>query len=107
VRIASIIRPMNKPSSKNLLGISGRFCVDLFGSSLAPVAAKIYSHFIYFVKKVYKICDFNAILKDNAAINRITVQHRKGAFVSILTGMLVMLKLSHYTPRRRLGKEEI
>jgi hypothetical protein len=98
---------MNKPSSKNLLGISGRFYVDLFGSSLAPVAAKIFSHVIYFVKKFYKICAFNAILKDNAAINRITVQHRKGAFVSILTGILVKLNLSHYSPRRRLGKEEV
>jgi hypothetical protein len=34
----------------------------------ASVAVKI-SHLIYFMKKFYKCCTFNAICKDNAAIN--------------------------------------
>jgi hypothetical protein len=34
------------------------------------------SHFIYFFKKFYKFCTFNAVCKNNSAINCITVQHK-------------------------------
>jgi hypothetical protein len=46
------------------------------------------SHLIYFIKTCYNFCTFNAICKDNAAINCITVQHKKVSFSSTLT-MLV------------------
>jgi Tfp pilus assembly ATPase PilU len=39
-----------------------------------------------FEKELYKLCTFDTISKDNAAINCITVQHRKGSFPSTLTG---------------------
>jgi hypothetical protein len=45
----------------------GRFCVGAFGRNLAPVAVKMFS-----------LCTLNAISKDNAAINCITVQNKKG-----------------------------
>jgi hypothetical protein len=32
------------------------------------------------------LCTFNVICKDNAAINCVTVQHKKGSFPSTLTG---------------------
>jgi hypothetical protein len=51
---------------------SGRFCVGAFGLNLASVAVKMFSHLI---KEFYQFCTFNAIFKDNPAINRITVQH--------------------------------
>jgi hypothetical protein len=41
---------------------------------------------IYFTKKFYKFCTFNAIRKDNAAINCIIVQHKETSYPSILTG---------------------
>jgi hypothetical protein len=47
----------------------GRFCVGEFGRNLAPVAVKMFSHTLLFIKKCYKFCDFNAICKDNAATN--------------------------------------
>jgi hypothetical protein len=65
---------------------SGRFCVGEFGGNLALVAARMSSHLIYFVKKLYKFCGFNASLKNNSAINCITVQHKTGSFPSTLTG---------------------
>jgi hypothetical protein len=37
------------------------------------------------IKKFYKFCTYNAICKDNAAINCIIVQHKKGLFSSTLT----------------------
>jgi hypothetical protein len=55
----------------------GRFCVGTFSRNLASVAVKMFSHLIYFIKKLYKFCTFNEIFKDNAAINSITVQHKK------------------------------
>jgi hypothetical protein len=55
----------------------GRFCVGAFGRNLASVAVKIFSHLIYFKKKFYKFCTFNVLCKDNAAINCITVHHKK------------------------------
>jgi hypothetical protein len=63
-----------------------RVCVGAFGRSLASVAVKIFSHLIYFVKKFYKFCTFSATLKVSAAMNYITVQHKKGLFPSPLTG---------------------
>jgi hypothetical protein len=53
-----------------------RFCVGAFGRNLASVAVEMFSHFIYFVNKSYEVCAFNAICKDIAAINCITVQHK-------------------------------
>jgi hypothetical protein len=44
----------------------GRFCVGAFGRNLASVAVKMFSHFIYFTNKFYKVCTFSAICKDNA-----------------------------------------
>jgi hypothetical protein len=52
----------------------GRFCVGAFGRNLASLAVKMFSHLIYFKKKCYKCCNFNAICKDNAAIRCITFQ---------------------------------
>jgi hypothetical protein len=48
----------------------GRFCV---GRNLASVAVKTFSRFIYFANTFYELCTFNAICKNNAAINCITV----------------------------------
>jgi hypothetical protein len=42
-------------------------------------------------KKFYKFCTFNAICKDNFAINCIIVQHRKGSFPSTLTGRTTLV----------------
>jgi hypothetical protein len=39
---------------------------------------KMFSHLLYFMKKFYKFYTFNVIFKDNAAINCITVQNKKG-----------------------------
>jgi hypothetical protein len=47
----------------------GRLFVDAFGRNLVSVAVKMFSHLIYFIKKFDKLCTFNAIRKDNAAIN--------------------------------------
>jgi hypothetical protein len=44
----------------------GRFCVGAFGRNLASVDLKMFSHFIYFVKKFYNFCASSAICKDNA-----------------------------------------
>jgi hypothetical protein len=64
----------------------GWFCVGAFVKNLASVAAKMFSHLIYFIKKFYKFCTLNAIYKDNAAINCIIAQHKKVSFPSTLTG---------------------
>jgi hypothetical protein len=34
----------------------GRFCVGAFDRNLASVALKMFSHLIYFIKKLYKFC---------------------------------------------------
>jgi hypothetical protein len=39
--------------------------------------------FIHFIKKFYKFCTFNTICKDDAAINCITVQHKKKRFIPV------------------------
>jgi hypothetical protein len=48
-----------------------------FGRNLASVAVKMFSHLIYFINTLYKFCSFNAICKDNAAINCITIHQKK------------------------------
>jgi hypothetical protein len=64
-----------------------RFCVGAFGRYLASVAMKMFSNLIYCIKKCYKFYAFNAICKDNAAINCINVQHKKKSSISsTLTG---------------------
>jgi hypothetical protein len=59
-----------------ILDSGGRFCVGPFGRNLAAVAVKMFSQLIYFMKKIYKLCTFNAICKDDAEINCVTVQHK-------------------------------
>jgi hypothetical protein len=44
-------------------------------------------------KEFYKLCTLNAILKDNAAINCITVQHKKCSFPSNLTGNTTLVTI--------------
>jgi hypothetical protein len=34
----------------------GRFCVGAFGRNLTSVAVKMFSHLIYFIKKLYTFC---------------------------------------------------
>jgi hypothetical protein len=63
----------------------GRFCVGAFGRNLFSVAVKMFSHLIYFIKKYCSFCNFNAICKDNAAIN-FFCSTEKGSFPSTLTG---------------------
>jgi hypothetical protein len=43
---------------------------------------------VFTFKTFYKLCTFNAICKDTAAIYYITVQRRKDSFVSSLTGIV-------------------
>jgi hypothetical protein len=62
------------------------FCAGAFGRNLASVVMKIFPHLIYFIKIFYKLCIFNAIYKDNDAINCIYAQRKKGSFPSTLTG---------------------
>jgi hypothetical protein len=64
--------------------------VGVFGSNMASVAMKMFSHVIYFITTLYKFCTFNAICEDNAAINCIIVQHKKGSFSSVLTDCSVL-----------------
>jgi hypothetical protein len=54
------------------------FCIGAFDSNLTSVARKIFAHSLYFSRVFfYKFLTFNAIFKDNAAINCISVQHKK------------------------------
>jgi hypothetical protein len=46
-----------------------------FCTNLASAALKMFSYLIYVKNKFYKFCIFNAICKENAAVNCITVQH--------------------------------
>jgi hypothetical protein len=45
---------------------------------LLAVALKRFPRFIYVINKFYKLCNPNMICKDNAEINSITFQHKKG-----------------------------
>jgi hypothetical protein len=53
------------------------FCVGAFRRNLTSVAVKMFSQLIYFIKKFYTFCTFNAICKDNVAINCIIVQKER------------------------------
>jgi hypothetical protein len=55
----------------------GRFCVGVSGRNLFSVAVKMFSHVIYFTKKLYKCCTLNAIYKDSAEIQCITIQQKR------------------------------
>jgi hypothetical protein len=46
----------------------------------ATVVPVVGSGRVWIVKKLYKCCPFNAIYKDNDAINCITTQDKKGSF---------------------------
>jgi hypothetical protein len=79
-----VARNANEPVVAPMVGFGGslesggRFCVGAFGSNLASVAVKMFSHLIhFFFKKVYKFHTFNAICKDNAAVNCVTLQHKE------------------------------
>jgi hypothetical protein len=63
-----------------------RFCVGNFGRNLASIAVKMFSNVIYFMKKLYKVCTFNAICNYNAAISCITLQHKKFSFTLTSAG---------------------
>jgi hypothetical protein len=54
-----------------------QFCVGAFGRNPASVTVNMFSRLTSFIKKFYKSCTFNMIFKDNAAVNCITVQHKK------------------------------
>jgi hypothetical protein len=51
----------------------GRFCVGTFGKNLASVAVNIFSYLNYIRNKCYTFCTLNAISKDTAAINCISI----------------------------------
>jgi hypothetical protein len=69
------------------------FCVGASGRNLASVGVEMFSHLIYFLKKCDKFCIFNAICKDNTAINCSSVQHNSGSFPSTLTGHTTLVNL--------------
>jgi hypothetical protein len=52
-----------------------RFYVGAFVGKLTLVAAKMFSHVIYIIKKLCKYFAFSATYKNNAGINCITVYH--------------------------------
>jgi hypothetical protein len=54
----------------------GLFCVGVFGRNVASFAVKLGSDLIWFTKKFYKYCIFNAICKDSSAINEIHVRRK-------------------------------
>jgi hypothetical protein len=70
---------------------------------LAGVAMKISTHLIYFIKKCYKFCTFNSICEDNAAINCITFQNKRGSFPSTLTGHITLI--IHKRQKLEAGKK--
>jgi hypothetical protein len=65
---------------------TGRLSVSAFGTDLATVALKMFSHLIYFIKKFNKFCTFRAISENNAETDCISVQHKKDSFPSTSTG---------------------
>jgi hypothetical protein len=60
----------------------GRFCVGAFCRNLVSVTLEMFSHFTYFIKKVYK-CTFGPICKNNTAMNCTTVQHTQRSFIPV------------------------
>jgi hypothetical protein len=69
------------PAFSRILRSGSRFCIGAFSRNPASVAVKVFSHLILF-KKLYKFCSFNAICRGTAAIDFITVEHKK-RFISI------------------------
>jgi hypothetical protein len=63
----------------------GRFCVGAFGRNLSSVAVKMFSHLIYLRRDVINSVRSMRFAK-TAAVNCITVQHKKCSFPSTLTG---------------------
>jgi hypothetical protein len=59
----------------------GRSYIAEFGRNLASVAVKMFTYLTYFMQTFYK-CAFNAIFKENAAINYIGVQHKCSILVN-------------------------
>jgi hypothetical protein len=55
----------------------GLFCVGAFGWNLAPVALKMFSHLVQFIKKYYKCCTFSTICEDNTAITVLQFNTKK------------------------------
>jgi hypothetical protein len=72
----AMVAPMVGSAFGGSLESSGQFCVGALGGNVASVAVKMFPHLIY-SKKLYTFCTFNAIYKDSATINCITVQHKK------------------------------
>jgi hypothetical protein len=70
----------------------GRFCAGAFGRNLASVAVKMFLHLIQFIKIFYKLCTFNAICKDNSAINCITVHYKEVSYTSTSTDHSLLLQ---------------
>jgi hypothetical protein len=62
------------------------FVLVRFGRNLVSVAVKMFSDLIYFMKLFYKFCTFNATCKYDAEMDCITGQHKKGSFLTTLTG---------------------
>jgi hypothetical protein len=53
----------------------GQFCVGAFGRNLVSAAINLSSRFIYFIRNCTNFYTFNAICKDNTALNCITFQY--------------------------------
>jgi hypothetical protein len=62
------------------LKAGGWFCVDAFGRNLGSITVKIVSHLMSFIKTFCRFCSFSSLCKDNAAINCIIGQLKKGSF---------------------------
>jgi hypothetical protein len=62
------------------------YCV--FGRNLASVTVKIFFTF----HLVYKFCISSVTCKETSARNCITVQHKRGSFLSTLTGQTTLAK---------------
>lgn len=58
------------------------FCVSAFGRNLASFAMNMFSHLICSVKTFHKFCTFNVICRNNAVKNYVTIQCKKGSFLS-------------------------
>jgi hypothetical protein len=72
--------------------VSGcRLCVGVLGRNLASVAMKTFTNLIWFKKNFYK-CTSNAICKNNAVINCISVQNKENSFPSTLTGHTTLVQ---------------
>jgi hypothetical protein len=73
----------------------GRFCVGAFGRNLAAVAVKMFPRLIYFKRNAINFVH-SMRFTDNAGINCVTVQHKKGSFPSTLMGHTTTLVIIKY-----------